>query len=104
MFIPFTEFVSDPFTKYEAGWYSIGLFMVFLTINTAVVLRDSFKHTNLVRIKYTAICKAYYDQYSSKTEAKDDELIDSTNIFEPRIEKIKILTKDNLDCDVNILI
>lgn len=106
MFVSFTDFVDDPFTKYEAGWYSIGLFLVFLVINTAVVLRDSFKHANLVRMKYTNIISFHYDKFRNQKELKqEEEPNDTVNIFDLKPEdRKKILTKDDQDCDINVLI
>ena len=54
--VSFTQFISNPVTKFTAGWISISMFATLLLLNSGYIIIKSCSRINLYRRKYYKLC------------------------------------------------
>ena len=57
IFFAFTQFVSNPFTKYEAGWFSVSFVSILVLVNVLMMIATTCIGLNIYRKKYYDLLK-----------------------------------------------
>ena len=62
MMLTFTEFASDPFAKYDAGWAQVIIASILIVFNMVVVFIKNYKGARRYPVKYYRIIHHYLEK------------------------------------------